>query len=125
MQKSTFMAKSPNAEDCSSNQAIFLELKKRGEGMGMGQQRAIRELSQSLAALPEALCIEKRCVLMNGSFEGKKLKKSKIQHLEQKQNPQTYRRIFLEVYSFFKNKEDFKLFFRDLGEHRLLFFFLN
>lgn len=43
--------------------------------MGMGQQRAIRELSQSLAALPEALCIEKRCVLMNGSFEGKKLKK--------------------------------------------------
>lgn len=42
----------------------------------MGQQRAIRELSQSLAALPEALCIEKkRSVLMNGSFEGKKKKK--------------------------------------------------
>lgn len=60
MQKSTFMAKSPNAEDCSSNQAIFLELKKQGEEVGMGQQRAIRELSQSLAALPEALCIGKK-----------------------------------------------------------------
>lgn len=54
------MAKSPNAEDCSSNQAIFLELKKQGEEVGMGQQRAIRELSQSLAALPEALCIGKK-----------------------------------------------------------------
>lgn len=79
MQKSNFMAKSPNAEDCSSNQAIFLELKKQGEEVGMGQQRAIRELSQSLAALPEALCIgkkkkKKRSVLMNGSFEGKKKK---------------------------------------------------
>lgn len=91
----------------------------------MGQQRAIRELSQSLAALPEALCIEKkkkRSVLMNGSFEGKK-KKAKIQHLEQKQNPQTYRRIFLEVHSFLKTRKTLNFFFLGIWENTDYFFF--
>lgn len=52
MHKSTLMAKSPDSEDCSSNQAIF-GIKHKNKG-GTG---ALWELSSSLAASPEALSV--------------------------------------------------------------------
>lgn len=119
------MAKSPNAEDCSSNQAIFLELKKIEGGGGNGTTEGNPRTFTIISSLTGSTLYrkkKKRSVLMNGSFEGKK-KKAKIQHLEQKQNPQTYRRIFLEVHSFLKTRKTLNFFFLGIWENTDYFFF--
>lgn len=78
MQKSTFMAKSPNAEDCSSNQAIFLELKKieggGGNGTTEGNPRTFTIISSLTGSTLYRKKKKKRSVLTNGSFEGEKKK---------------------------------------------------